>query len=122
MRGSFVTLLGASIAGVGVLASGSGSILSSSLGPVVDLGYVAYVGNSTSPAGQPNSSVTFFGGIPYVQAPLGDLRFRAPKELNEKFNPNRTVVDARSWGPTCVQQPAKEGVGVEGMLLELYSV
>ncbi|KAG8805510.1 hypothetical protein FRC17_005477 [Serendipita sp. 399] len=88
--------------------------LSSSLGPIVDLGYAAYVGNSTSPAGIANSSVTFFGGIPYVQPPLGELRFRAPKLLNEKFNASRVVTDARTWGPTCVQQPAIEGVGVEG--------
>ena len=89
--------------------------LTSSLGPVVDLGYTAFAGNSTSPTGVTNSSVTFFGGIPYVQPPLGDLRFRAPKLLDERFKSNRTVVDARGWGATCVQQPAVEGVGVEGV-------
>ncbi|CAE6520330.1 unnamed protein product, partial [Rhizoctonia solani] len=99
---------------IGTEALASKPAPTSSLGPVVDLGYAAYVGNSTSPAGQPNSTVTFYGGIPYVQPPLGNLRFRAPKDLDETYNPNRTVVDARSWGPTCVQQPAKEGVGVEG--------
>lgn len=88
--------------------------LTSPLGPVVDLDYAAYAGNATSPTGQANSSVTFFGGIPYVQPPLGDLRFRAPKDLDEHVKTNRTVVDARGWGPTCVQQPAVEGVGVEG--------
>jgi hypothetical protein len=88
--------------------------LTSPLGPVVDLGYTAYVGNSTSPTGQPNSTVTFFGGVRYAQPPLGDLRFRAPKDLDETYDPNRTVIDARSWGPICVQQPAKEGLGVEG--------
>jgi len=89
--------------------------LSSSLGPVVDLGYTALVGNSTSPTGVTNSSVTFFGGVPYVQPPLGNLRFRAPKKLDESLKSNRTIFDARNWGPTCVQQPAVEGVGVEGM-------
>lgn len=114
MWGSLVLLV------TGVFAMGTraaGSVLSSPLGPVVDLGYAAYLGNSTSPAGRINSSVTFFGGIPYVQPPLGDLRFRAPRDLDERFNPNRTVVDARSWGPTCVQQPAVAGVGVEGKLI-----
>ncbi|CAE6527139.1 unnamed protein product [Rhizoctonia solani] len=95
---SSVVLLTASVIGVGARASSS--VLTSPLGPVVDLGYVAYAGNSTSPAGQLNSTVTFFGGIPYVQPPLGNLRFRAPQNLDEKYNPNRTVVDARSWGPT----------------------
>jgi hypothetical protein len=88
--------------------------LTSPLGPVVDLGYAAYVGNSTSPSGVVNSTVTFFGGIPYVKPPLGNLRFRAPQRLDESVKPNRTVVNAQSWGATCVQQPAVEGVGVEG--------
>lgn len=90
--------------------------VTSSLGPVVDLGYAAFVGNSTSPTGITNSSVTFFGGIPYVRPPLGDLRFRAPSQLDERYNASRTVTDARNWGPTCVQQPAVEGVGVEDCL------
>ncbi|KAF8686255.1 Alpha beta-hydrolase [Rhizoctonia solani] len=121
MWGSLVFLFTAGVVSVGARVSNQDLGLASSLGPVVDLGYAAYVGNTTSPAGQPNSSVTFFGGIPYVQPPLGDLRFRAPKDLNEQYNPNRTVVDARSWGPTCVQQPATEGVGAEGKLAYLYS-
>ncbi|KAG8683652.1 hypothetical protein FRC08_014156, partial [Ceratobasidium sp. 394] len=86
------------------------------MGPVVDLGYAAYAGNSTSLAGQTNSNVTFFGGIPYVQPPLGELRFRASKDLDERVKPNRTVVDARGWGPVCVPQPAVEGSGVEDCL------
>lgn len=114
MWGSSALLLAASALSAG--ARVVKSPLTSPLGPVVDLGYAAYAGNSTSPAGQVNSSVAFFGGIPYVQQPLGDLRFRAPKDLDESFNPNRTVVDARSWGPTCVQQPAVAGVGVEECL------
>lgn len=98
------------------LSKASWSPLSSPLGPVVDLGYAAYVGNATSPTGVANSSVTFFGGIPYVEPPLGDLRFRAPKQLDERYNSSRVVSDARNWGPTCVQQPAVEGVGVEDCL------
>ncbi|KDN46926.1 hypothetical protein RSAG8_04003, partial [Rhizoctonia solani AG-8 WAC10335] len=100
--------VGLSVWGIGAHAAATS--LTSPLGPVVDLGYTAYVGNSTSPTGQLNSTVTFFGGIRYVQPPLGDLRFRVPKDLDETYNPNRTVVDARSWGPICVQQPAREGL------------
>ncbi|PVF95225.1 alpha/beta-hydrolase [Serendipita vermifera] len=100
-----------------LLERGSSSpSLSSPLGPVVDLGYAAYVGNATSPSGIVNSTVTFFGGIPYVRPPLGNLRFRAPQRLDESVKQNRTVVSAQSWGPTCVQQPAVEGVGVEDCL------
>lgn len=92
--------------------------VTSPLGPVVDLGYAAYAGNSTSPAGMLNGSVVFFGGIPYAQPPLGDLRFRAPQTLDETVdrNMNVTVVDARNFAPPCVQQPAEVGVGSEDCL------
>jgi hypothetical protein len=88
--------------------------LQSSLGPVVNLGYAAYAGNSTSPTGEVNSSVTFFGGIPYAQPPLGTLRFRAPRRLDETAKADPAIVDARNWGPACIQQPAMVGAGSEG--------
>ncbi|KAG8744867.1 hypothetical protein FRC12_014715 [Ceratobasidium sp. 428] len=117
MKGCSFLMLGA--CALIQVASPVQASLSSPLGPVIDLGYAAYVGNSTSPTGQLNSSVTFFGGIPYVQPPLGDLRFRSPKDLDERVRPNRTVLDARGWGPVCVPQPAVEGSGVEGESDEL---
>lgn len=97
--------------------------VTSPLGPVVDLGYAAYAGNSTSPAGMLNGSVVFFGGIPYAQPPLGDLRFRAPQTLDETVdrNMNVTVVDARNFAPPCVQQPAEVGVGSEGAYMIGFS-
>ena len=90
--------------------------LSSPLGPVVNLGYAAFAGNSTSPTGEDNGPVTFFGDIPYVQPPLGDLRFRAPAPLDEKVKDDGKVpiTDARNWGLPCIQQPAQVGVGSEG--------
>ena len=87
------------------------------LGPVVDLGYAAYAGNTTSPAGVLNSSVTFFGGIPYAQPPMGELRFRAPQMLDETVpghGTNITIAEARNFALPCIQQPAKLGVGSEG--------
>ncbi|KAL1736681.1 Alpha/Beta hydrolase protein [Schizophyllum commune] len=99
--------------------------LNSPLGPVVDLGYTAYVGNSTSPAGVENSAITFFGGIPYAQPPVGELRFRAPQPLDEDVKPSgipadsardTKVVDARGWGPPCYQRPAVVGIGSEDCL------
>ncbi|KAI5896640.1 alpha/beta-hydrolase [Schizophyllum commune H4-8] len=108
--------------------------LASPLGPVVDLGYAAYAGNSTSPAGEESSSVTFFGGIPYAQQPVGVLRFRAPHPLDENViapessanatsyeryenaPSNRRVADARGWGPPCYQRPAMVGIGSEDCL------
>lgn len=34
-----------------------------------------------------------FLGIPYAQAPVGDLRFRAPQSLNETWAGAKTVVE-----------------------------
>jgi hypothetical protein len=89
--------------------------LTSPLGPVVNLGYAAFAGNSTSPAGQTNSSVTFFGAIPFAQPPLGNLRWRAPQMLDESKTAT-VVFDARNWGPPCIQRPAMVGVGSEDCL------
>ncbi|PPQ64464.1 hypothetical protein CVT24_008474 [Panaeolus cyanescens] len=87
----------------------------SPLGPVIDLGYISFAGNTTSPTGVPNGPVTFFGAIPYAQPPLGDLRFRAPQALKE-VGKSSSVVDARSWGPPCIQRPAVVGIGSEDCL------
>ncbi|KAF8157104.1 alpha/beta-hydrolase [Crassisporium funariophilum] len=89
--------------------------LSSPLGPVVDLSYAAFAGNSTSPAGVANGPVTFYGAIPYAQPPLGNLRFRAPQPLDERAS-TKDVSDARNWGPPCIQRPAVVGIGSEDCL------
>ena len=94
--------------------------LTSSLGPVVDVGYAAFAGNSTSPTGIANGPVTFFGNIPYAQPPLGNLRFRAPQPLNEHATAS-SVSDARNWGPPCIQRPAVVGIGSEGKFISMFS-
>lgn len=74
--------------------------------------YAAYAGNATLP------DVTFYGGIPYIKAPVGNLRFAPPQKLAETpnvFLNNDDVVDARNWGPLCIQQPAVMGIGSEGL-------
>ncbi|KAJ7151989.1 Alpha/Beta hydrolase protein [Mycena filopes] len=104
------TLLIFFLAAIGVAAQ-----LTSSLGPVVDLGYAAYAGNTTSPAGLANGPVAFYGNIRYAQPPLGDLRFRAPAPLDETTKASR-VLDARNWGSPCIQRPATVGIGSEDCL------
>ncbi|KAK0217400.1 alpha/beta-hydrolase [Armillaria nabsnona] len=84
----------------------------SSLGPVVNLGYALYAGNTTSPTGLEDGPVVFYGNIPYAQPPVGDLRWRAPRMLNEEAQTSQ-VVDARGWGPPCLQHPAMVGIGSE---------
>ena len=88
--------------------------LTSNLGPVVDVEYAAFAGNSTSPTGIPNGPVTFFGSVPYALPPLGNLRFRAPQPLDEQSVASG-VFDARNWGPPCLQIPAVVGIGSEGV-------
>ncbi|KAJ7773978.1 Alpha/Beta hydrolase protein [Mycena metata] len=87
----------------------------SNLGPVVDLGYAAYAGNTTSPTGVDNGPVAFYGNIRYAQPPLGNLRFRAPAPLDETTTASQ-VLDARDWGPACIQRPATVGIGSEDCL------
>jgi carboxylesterase type B len=64
----------------------------SSLGPVVTLPQGSYAGNASF------SGQVFFGGIPYAQPPVGDLRWRAPVKL-ENGCQGQGVRDARNWGP-----------------------
>jgi carboxylesterase type B len=70
----------------------------------------AYIGNSTL------TGIDFFGGVPYIQPPVGDLRWRKPQQMDEgwKPSPQRPLIDTRNFGPICIQQPAVVGVGVEG--------
>ncbi|KAJ8688765.1 hypothetical protein PTI98_013517 [Pleurotus ostreatus] len=107
---------------VGAIATAARSAalpaLTSLLGPVVNLGYAAFVGNDAAPSGQLRSTVTFFGNIPYAQPPVENLRFRAPRPLDETIRDASRVPisDARNWGPPCIQQPAQVGIGSEDCL------
>ncbi|KAI9663984.1 MAG: hypothetical protein M1821_007475 [Bathelium mastoideum] len=61
-------------------------------GSVIDLGYAKYRG------------VDYWFGIRYAQAPIGDLRWRAPQDIEAKNNYSSTeVIDASQVGPECVQ-------------------
>ena len=93
--------------------------LTSSLGPVVNLGFAAFAGNDTTTTGEPHGPVTFFGGIPYAQPPLENLRFRGPQMLDEsiKNGGHVSVTDARNWGPPCIPEPTQVGIGSEGTFL-----
>lgn len=79
--------------------------------PYINLGYINLRGNATLPG------VHFFGGIPYIQPPVGDLRFIAPVALDEKNKANPPLHDGRNWGPICIQQPAVVGIGSEGAVV-----
>lgn len=67
----------------------------------VDLGYSIYQGYKDT-----NSQLNTWKGIRYAQAPLGDLRWNAPKSPLT----NRTsILDAQSDPPRCPQCPQSPG-------------
>ncbi|KAL7911606.1 alpha/beta-hydrolase [Trichoderma velutinum] len=60
--------------------------------PVVDLGYAKYRGVRL------DAGVDQFLGMRFAQAPLGNLRFRAPQDPA----PVKSIQDASKFGPICV--------------------
>jgi carboxylesterase type B len=73
----------------------------SSAGPVVDLGYAQYRGNTTF---RSNFSTDVFYGIRFAQAPVGQLRWQPPQniEAHNDYNPSE-IMDAQAPSPSCVQ-------------------
>lgn len=66
--------------------------------PVIDLGYVKYSGYNNATSG-----INYYRGIPYAQAPIGDLRWRKPQPIEAKNNFTGTTNNASVAGPACVQ-------------------
>jgi hypothetical protein len=73
----------------------------SSSGPIVDLGYAQYRGNTTL---RSNYSTDVYYGIRFAQAPVGQLRWQPPQniEAHNDYNPSE-VIDAETPSPSCVQ-------------------
>ena len=70
-----------------------------------DIGTVIGITNSTF-------GFDSFRGIPYVQPPLGQLRWRKPIPLTS--DPTR-VLQATDWGPACIQAPSLQQVRLHQM-------
>ncbi|KAJ6094171.1 hypothetical protein N7467_003016 [Penicillium canescens] len=71
--------------------------------PRVDLGYSIYRGVRLE------AGVDQFLGMRYAQAPLGDLRFRAPRQPERKVEEQ----DASQFGPICVGTGQPPGPGID---------
>lgn len=69
--------------------------------PTVDLGYAQYMGNTSF---RSNFSVDVYYGISYAQAPVGNLRWQPPQDIesHNDYSPSQ-VIDAQAPGPSCVQ-------------------
>ncbi|RFU75903.1 hypothetical protein TARUN_6365 [Trichoderma arundinaceum] len=87
------------ISGAAVIHQPADDISQSS--PVVDLGYAKYRGVRL------DAGVDQFLGMRFAQAPLGNLRFRAPQDPT----PEKSVQDASEFGPICVGVTQTEGNG-----------
>lgn len=78
--------------------------------PVVDLGYAKYRGVRDITYG-----IDYYYGIRYAVAPEGDLRWRAPREIESHGNISRSdIINATAVGPQCAQGPTPwaDGTGV----------
>jgi carboxylesterase type B len=66
--------------------------------PIVDLGYAQYRGNTSL------TGTNVFYGIRYAQAPIGELRWQTPQDIeaSNEYTPTE-VLNAESPGPSCVQ-------------------
>ncbi|KAF5342764.1 hypothetical protein D9758_017035 [Tetrapyrgos nigripes] len=65
-------------------------------GPSVSIGDFTFVGRQTS------ENVEFFGGIPFAEPPIGNLRLKPP--ILKTFSSGRhTVFNATQFGPSCIQ-------------------
>lgn len=73
----------------------------SSTGPVVDLGYAQYRGNTTY---RSNFSTDVFYGIRFAQSPVGELRWQPPQNIEAHNDYDRNeVIDAQAPSIPCVQ-------------------
>ncbi|KAF9486832.1 hypothetical protein BDN71DRAFT_1459135 [Pleurotus eryngii] len=89
---------------------------------VVNWGFAPIAGNDTSPAGQFHSTATFFANIPYEHSPVGILRFRAPRPLDETIrdSAHAPMSNARGCNAPCIQQPQR-GLDPRSILHTLWA-
>ena len=82
--------------------------------PTVDLGYATYTGNHL-----PHASQNEFLGIRYGAAPVGDLRFRAPRSPPQQGHKNATKFPPLCYGVGIA--PGTAGESEDCLFLSVYA-
>ncbi|RDX40976.1 extracellular triacylglycerol lipase precursor [Lentinus brumalis] len=95
-----------------LFASGPWSVLAQS--PQVKVGGTTITGSSHTFVG--TQGIDFFGGIPYAQPPVGNLRFAPPVLLD---TPATKALDATQFGAPCVQLNVS-GVSEDCLTLNVF--
>ncbi|KAM5539639.1 hypothetical protein V8D89_006748 [Ganoderma adspersum] len=83
-------------------------------GPTVEVNGTSIIGTSQTLAD--NVTVEFFGGIPFAEPPLGDLRFAPPVAMDSLGVP---TFNATMFGAPCVQ-PDVDGVSEDCLTLNIF--
>ncbi|PIL26547.1 hypothetical protein GSI_12305 [Ganoderma sinense ZZ0214-1] len=82
--------------------------------PTVEVSGTSIIG--TTQASADNVTVEFFGGIPFAQPPIGELRFASPVEVDSL---GVSTFNATAFGAPCVQ-PDVDGVSEDCLTLNVY--
>lgn len=78
--------------------------------PVIDLGYVSYVGYQNATAG-----INYYRGIPYAQPPVGPMRWQKPHPIEAMNNFTGETINATQIAPACFgSQPNSLYTSAEG--------
>ncbi|VUC33656.1 unnamed protein product [Clonostachys rosea] len=97
-----------------VVAVGAGCYAANPLSPTVELGYSTYVGTRLS------NEVDEFIGIRYAQAPMGNLRFRAPQPPKQQTEIQRAT--SEQFGDYCIgtNETLAHGVSEDCLFVNLW--
>ncbi|KAK7455774.1 hypothetical protein VKT23_010806 [Stygiomarasmius scandens] len=95
------------VALLGFVSSAYCSALGSS-NPRVVINNTTFIGQSKS------KDVDFFGGIPFAEPPLGNLRLKPPvlKSFLDDSDAGQTIFNATHFGPSCIQTPLPVNNGI----------
>lgn len=98
------------LAGLVAAQSYTPATSSDSSAPIVDLGYVSYLGYQNSTAG-----INYYRGIPYAQSPTGPLRWQKPHPIEATNNFTGQLINATQIAPACfAAQPYPLYTSAEG--------